>query len=62
MRILIAEDDSTSRNMPASALNKAGHEPMETVNSAVCCELLRLLEIISYGTKTCIPGIGKKSS
>ena len=32
MRILIAEDDFTSRGMLAAVLKKAGHEPVETVN------------------------------
>ena len=32
MRILIAEDDFTSRGMLAAVLRKAGHEPVETVN------------------------------
>jgi two-component system cell cycle response regulator len=34
MRILIAEDDLTSRNMLAAVLRKAGHEVMETVDGA----------------------------
>jgi CheY-like chemotaxis protein len=32
MRILIAEDDFTSRGMLAAVLKKAGHEVAETVN------------------------------
>lgn len=32
MRILIAEDDITSRSMLAAVLKKAGHEPLETLD------------------------------
>lgn len=34
MRILIAEDDATSRSLLAALLAKNGHEPIETVNGA----------------------------
>lgn len=34
MRILIAEDDATSRTMLAGVLKKGGHEVVETVNGA----------------------------
>jgi len=41
MRILIAEDDFTSRGMLAAALKKAGHEPVETVNGLEAWEALQ---------------------
>ena len=41
MRILIAEDDFTSRYMLAAVLKKAGHEPEETVNGLEAWEALR---------------------
>ena len=41
MRILIAEDDFTSRSMLAAVLKKAGHEPVETVNGLEAWEALQ---------------------
>lgn len=41
MRILIAEDDFTSRTVLAGVLKKSGHEVLETLNGA---EALHLLE------------------
>jgi len=41
MRILIAEDDFTSRGMLAAVLRKAGHEPVETVNGREAWEALQ---------------------
>jgi diguanylate cyclase (GGDEF)-like protein len=41
MRILIAEDDFTSRSMLAAVLKKAGHEPMETADGAQAWEELQ---------------------
>ena len=41
MRILIAEDDLTSRSMLAAVLRKAGHEPVETVNGLEAWEALQ---------------------
>ena len=41
MRILIAEDDFTSRGMLAAVLKKAGHEPVETVNGLEAWEALQ---------------------
>jgi len=41
MRILIAEDDFTSRGMLAAVLRKAGHEPVETVNGLEAWEALQ---------------------
>ncbi|MBM4164654.1 MAG: response regulator transcription factor [Lentisphaerae bacterium] len=41
MRILIAEDDLTSRGMLAAVLRKAGHEPVETVNGLEAWEALQ---------------------
>jgi len=41
MRILIAEDDTTSRMVLSSMLRKAGHEVIETVNGAQAWESLR---------------------
>jgi len=40
MRILIAEDDFTSRNILAPVLKKAGREVTETVNRAEAWEEL----------------------
>lgn len=42
MRILIAEDDLTSRNMLAAVLKKAGHEPVETVNGLEAWKVLQM--------------------
>lgn len=42
MRILIAEDDLTSRNMLAAVLKKAGHEPVETVNGLEAWQVLQM--------------------
>jgi DNA-binding response OmpR family regulator len=41
MRILIAEDDFTSRSMLAAVLKKAGHEVLETVDGATAWEALQ---------------------
>jgi sigma-B regulation protein RsbU (phosphoserine phosphatase) len=41
MRILIAEDDLTSRSMLAAVLRKAGHEVVETVDGAAAWDALR---------------------
>jgi len=41
MRILIAEDDFTSRGMLTAVLKKAGHEPVETVNGLEAWEALQ---------------------
>jgi DNA-binding response OmpR family regulator len=41
MRILIAEDDVTSRGMLAAVLQKAGHEPVETVDGAQAWAVLQ---------------------
>lgn len=41
MRILIADDDVTSRTMLAAVLKKAGHEPMETVDGFQAWEALQ---------------------
>jgi DNA-binding response OmpR family regulator len=41
MRILIAEDDLTSRSMLAAVLRKAGHEVVETVDGATAWEALQ---------------------
>lgn len=41
MRILIAEDDLTSRNVLSSILKKAGHEVLETANGAEAWEELQ---------------------
>lgn len=41
MRILIAEDDLTSRNVLAGVLRKSGHEVLETVNGAAAWDALR---------------------
>lgn len=41
MRILIAEDDLTSRRILAAVLKKAGHEPVETVNGLEAWEALQ---------------------
>jgi len=41
MRILIAEDDFTSRNVLAAVLKKAGHEVLETVDGAEAWEALQ---------------------
>lgn len=41
MRILIAEDDFTSRTMLASVLKKNGHEAVEAVNGAEAWEALQ---------------------
>ncbi|MBM4341671.1 MAG: response regulator transcription factor [Deltaproteobacteria bacterium] len=41
MRILIAEDDFTSRGMLAEVLKKAGHEPVETANGLEAWEALQ---------------------
>lgn len=41
MRILIAEDDFTSRGMLAAVLKKAGHEPVETVNGLEAWQALQ---------------------
>ncbi len=41
MRILIAEDDFTSRNMLAGVLKKAGYEPVEAVNGLEALEELQ---------------------
>ncbi len=38
MRILIAEDDLTSRSLLAAVLRKAGHDVMETLNGAEAWE------------------------
>jgi DNA-binding response OmpR family regulator len=40
MRILIAEDDVTSRNMLALVLRKGGHEVVPTVDGAAACAAL----------------------
>jgi DNA-binding response OmpR family regulator len=41
LRILIAEDDFTSRSMLAVVLKKAGHEVVETVDGAAAWEALQ---------------------
>jgi two-component system, cell cycle response regulator len=41
MRILIAEDDFTSRSMLAAVLRKSGHEVVETSNGAEAWEILQ---------------------
>ena len=41
MKILIAEDDLTSRNVLAGVLRKSGHEVVETVNGAAAWDALR---------------------
>jgi DNA-binding response OmpR family regulator len=41
MRILIAEDDFTSRTVLAAVLKKAGHEPTATVNGAEAWQALQ---------------------
>jgi len=41
MRILIAEDDFTSRGMLTAVLKKAGHEPVETVNGLEAWDALQ---------------------
>lgn len=41
MRVLIAEDDFTSRCMLAALLKKAGHDPLETVNGLEAWEELQ---------------------
>jgi DNA-binding response OmpR family regulator len=41
VRILIAEDDLTSRNVLAGVLRKSGHEVLETVNGAAAWDALR---------------------
>jgi DNA-binding response OmpR family regulator len=41
MRILIAEDDFTSRGMLAAVLKKAGHEVVETVNGLEAWQALQ---------------------
>jgi len=41
MRILIAEDDVTSRAVLAGVLKKSGHEVVETVNGAAAWDALR---------------------
>jgi len=41
MRILIAEDDFTSRTVLAGVLRKSGHEVLETVNGAAAWDALR---------------------
>ena len=53
MRILIAEDDSTSRLMLTALLKKAGHEVIATANGAEAWEVLQqsdapLLVILDY--------------
>lgn len=44
MRILIAEDDSTSRTMLAAVLKKAGHEVTTTTNGAEAWQVLQQTE------------------
>ena len=41
MRILIAEDDFTSRTVLSSVLKKSGHEVVETVNGAAAWGVLQ---------------------
>ncbi len=41
MRILIAEDDTTSRSILAAVLRKSGHEVLETVNGQAAWEALQ---------------------
>jgi DNA-binding NarL/FixJ family response regulator len=41
VRILIAEDDFTSRSMLAAVLKKSGHEVVETVNGAGAWDALQ---------------------
>jgi DNA-binding response OmpR family regulator len=41
MRILIAEDDATSRAMLTAVLKKCGHEVVETANGAAAWDVLR---------------------
>jgi phosphoserine phosphatase RsbU/P len=41
MRILIAEDDRTSRNLLSMVLTKCGHEVAETVDGAAAWEVLQ---------------------
>ena len=41
MRILIAEDDFTSRTMLTAVLKKSGHEVMETVDGAEAWDALQ---------------------
>lgn len=41
MRILIAEDDFTSRSMLAAVLSKAGHEPVEAADGAQAWDALQ---------------------
>ncbi len=41
MRILIAEDDFSSRTVLAAVLRKNGHEVMETVNGAAAWDALQ---------------------
>lgn len=41
MRILIADDEFTSRNMLAAILTKAGHEVVETTNGAEALQFLQ---------------------
>ncbi len=41
MRILIAEDDLTSRNMLAAVLKKTGHEPVQATNGSEAWESLQ---------------------
>ena len=41
MRILIAEDDQTSRTMLSAVLTKHGHEPVVTVNGLEAWEALQ---------------------
>ncbi len=44
MRILIAEDDLTSRNLLAAVLRKSGHEVVETVDGAEAWNVLQKLD------------------
>ena len=44
MRILIAEDDFTSRNMLAAVLKKGGHEVVETVDGSEAWDELQKLD------------------
>ena len=41
MRILIVEDDFASRNILATVLKKAGHEPVEAVDGSQAWEMLQ---------------------
>ena len=47
MRILIAEDDFTSRSMLAGVLKKSGHEVLETVNGAEAWEAIQQCMVAS---------------